>query len=170
MTNYTWLLSLTAFTTPALSQTTLPPSSNLEVAERSTPGQPAAIIVTGSRISQLGIADSANAGVVTGKQLAARTVYRPGELLEVTPGLSVSERSYSSTARTTTRSRTFFRQSRVRFGHVDQSAEAIFRVLCPKASACPLWRTRPLSQKSHAVCPCFGKSNRGYNRTITALR
>ena len=51
------------------------------------------IIVTGSRISQLGIADSANAGVVTGKQLAARTVYRPGELLEVTPGLIVSQHS-----------------------------------------------------------------------------
>ena len=56
-------------------------------------GQPATIIVTGSRLSQLGIADSANAGMVTGKQLAARTVYRPGELLEVTPGLIVSQHS-----------------------------------------------------------------------------
>ncbi len=93
MTNYGWLLSLTALTTPALSQTTPPARSNVEVVERSTPGQPAAIIVTGSRISQLGIADSANAGVVTGKQLAARTVYRPGELLEVTPGLIVSQHS-----------------------------------------------------------------------------
>ncbi|MDQ6680153.1 MAG: TonB-dependent receptor, partial [Pseudomonadota bacterium] len=35
----------------------------------------------------------ANAGVVTGKQLAARAVYRPGELLEVTPGLIVSQHS-----------------------------------------------------------------------------
>lgn len=51
------------------------------------------IIVTGSRLSQLGIADSANAGVVTAKQLAARTVYRPGELLEATPGLIVSQHS-----------------------------------------------------------------------------
>ena len=93
MTNYAWLLSLTALTAPALSQTTPPSPSNVEVAERSTPGQPAAIIVTGSRISQLGTADSANAGVVTGKQLAARTVYRPGELLEVTPGLIVSQHS-----------------------------------------------------------------------------
>ena len=93
MTNYGWLLSLTALTTPALSQTTPPSTPTFEVAERSTPGQPAAIIVTGSRISQLGIADSANAGVVTGKQLAARTVYRPGELLEVTPGLIVSQHS-----------------------------------------------------------------------------
>ena len=93
MTRYAWLLSLTALTTPAFSQTTAPAPSNVEVAERSTPGQPVAIIVTGSRISQLGIADSANAGVVTGKQLAARTVYRPGELLEVTPGLIVSQHS-----------------------------------------------------------------------------
>ncbi|MEG3154265.1 TonB-dependent receptor [Sphingomonas sp. RB1R13] len=93
MTNHAWLLSLTAVTAPALSRTTPPPPPNVELAERSTSGQPAAIIVTGSRISQLGIADSANAGVVTGKQLAARTVYRPGELLEVTPGLIVSQHS-----------------------------------------------------------------------------
>ena len=51
------------------------------------------IVVTGSRLSQLGIADSANAGVVTAKQLAARTIYRPGELLEATPGLIVSQHS-----------------------------------------------------------------------------
>ena len=51
------------------------------------------IVVVGSRISQLGVADSANEGVVTGKQLEARTVYRPGELLEATPGLIVSQHS-----------------------------------------------------------------------------
>jgi outer membrane receptor protein involved in Fe transport len=50
-------------------------------------------IVESSRNSQLGIADSANAGVVTQQQLAARTVYRPGELLEATPGLIVSQHS-----------------------------------------------------------------------------
>jgi outer membrane cobalamin receptor len=94
MTKYVWLLSLTALATPALSQTKLPAPANDQITERSSaPGQPAAIIVTGSRISQLGIADSANSGVVTGKQLAARTVYRPGELLEVTPGLIVSQHS-----------------------------------------------------------------------------
>ena len=94
MTKYVWLLSLTALESPALSQKLSPPPATDKMAERlSPPGQPAAIIVTGSRISQLGIADSANAGVVTGKQLAARTVYRPGELLEVTPGLIVSQHS-----------------------------------------------------------------------------
>ncbi len=51
------------------------------------------IVVQGSRNSQLGIASSASAGVVTQKQLEARTVYRPGELLEATPGLIVSQHS-----------------------------------------------------------------------------
>jgi outer membrane cobalamin receptor len=51
------------------------------------------VLVAGSRASQLGIADSANAGTVSQKQLEARTVYRPGELLEATPGLIVSQHS-----------------------------------------------------------------------------
>ena len=46
-----------------------------------------------SRNSQLGVAESANAGIITQKQLEARTVYRPGELLEATPGLIVSQHS-----------------------------------------------------------------------------
>ncbi|MEJ7686161.1 MAG: TonB-dependent receptor [Variovorax sp.] len=53
----------------------------------------APVTVEGSRTSQLGIADSANAGVVTQQQLEARTVYRPGEVLEATPGLIVSQHS-----------------------------------------------------------------------------
>ncbi len=51
------------------------------------------VVVAASRVSQLGIADSANSGVVTQQQLEARTVYRPGELLEATPGLIVSQHS-----------------------------------------------------------------------------
>ena len=51
------------------------------------------VVVTGSGNSMLGSADSANVGTVTKKQLAARTVYRPGELLEATPGLIVSQHS-----------------------------------------------------------------------------
>ena len=51
------------------------------------------VVVEGSRISQIGISDAASAGVVTQKQLEARTVYRPGELLEATPGLIVSQHS-----------------------------------------------------------------------------
>ena len=41
----------------------------------------------------IGNADSANVGAVTHEQLEARTVYRPGELLEATPGLIVSQHS-----------------------------------------------------------------------------
>lgn len=51
------------------------------------------IVIEGSRNSQIGVANAASAGVVTQKQLEARTVYRPGELLEATPGLIVSQHS-----------------------------------------------------------------------------
>jgi len=51
------------------------------------------IIITGTAASQVGVADSANVGTVTQKQLEARTAYRPGELLEATPGLVVSQHS-----------------------------------------------------------------------------
>ncbi len=51
------------------------------------------VVVTGSKTDQLGIADAASVGTVTREQLEARTVYRPGELLESTPGLIVSQHS-----------------------------------------------------------------------------
>jgi len=51
------------------------------------------VVIETSRNSQLGIAESANTGVVTQEQLQARTVYRAGELLEATPGLIVSQHS-----------------------------------------------------------------------------
>jgi hypothetical protein len=51
------------------------------------------VLVAGSRASQLGVADAASVGSVGQKQLEARTVYRPGELLEATPGLVVSQHS-----------------------------------------------------------------------------
>ncbi|MEO5733966.1 MAG: TonB-dependent receptor plug domain-containing protein, partial [Rubrivivax sp.] len=51
------------------------------------------ITITGSSIGQIGIADSASVGTVSQQQLEARTVYRPGELLEATPGLVVSQHS-----------------------------------------------------------------------------
>lgn len=56
-------------------------------------GPLAKVHVSASRTSQIGVADSANEGVVTQEQLAARTVYRPAELLETTPGLIVSQHS-----------------------------------------------------------------------------
>ena len=50
------------------------------------------ITITGTA-TQVGVADSANVGTVTKKQLEARTAYRPGELLESAPGLVVSQHS-----------------------------------------------------------------------------
>ncbi len=51
------------------------------------------VVVTSTATQQVGAADSASVGTVTQKQLEARTVYRPGELLEATPGLVVSQHS-----------------------------------------------------------------------------
>jgi hypothetical protein len=51
------------------------------------------VLVEGSRASQLGLLDSANAGSVSQKELAMRTIYRPGELLEAAPGLIASQHS-----------------------------------------------------------------------------
>ncbi len=51
------------------------------------------VVVTGTATNLVGVADSANVGTVTKQQLEARTVYRPGELLEATPGLIVSQHS-----------------------------------------------------------------------------
>lgn len=48
------------------------------------------VVVAASRDSQLGVASASSAGSVTRGQLAARTAYRPAELLEATPGLVVS--------------------------------------------------------------------------------
>ena len=53
----------------------------------------APVVIEGSRNSLLGDAATANQGVVTRPQLEARTVYRPGEVLEAVPGLVVSQHS-----------------------------------------------------------------------------
>ena len=51
------------------------------------------VLVEGARASMLGIADSAGNGSAGAKDLANRIAYRPGELLEVTPGLIASQHS-----------------------------------------------------------------------------
>lgn len=51
------------------------------------------VLVEGARASQLGIVDSASAGSIGAKELAQQITYRPGELLEATPGLVVSQHS-----------------------------------------------------------------------------
>ena len=50
------------------------------------------VVIIGAQ-STLGVADAASVGTITQKQLEARTVYRPGELLESVPGLIVSQHS-----------------------------------------------------------------------------
>ena len=62
------------------------------MAQDATPSL-APVVVQSSRNSVLGEAGTANEGVVTQQQLEARTVYRPGELLEAVPGLIVSQHS-----------------------------------------------------------------------------
>ena len=51
------------------------------------------IAIEASRTSQIGLSDAASQGFITQKQLEGRVVYRPGELLEATPGLIISQHS-----------------------------------------------------------------------------
>ncbi|MBR7800964.1 TonB-dependent receptor [Undibacterium fentianense] len=51
------------------------------------------VAIDGSKASQLGLLDAANAGVVGQRKLESMTTYRPGELLEAIPGLIVSQHS-----------------------------------------------------------------------------
>ena len=78
-------------------QADAPASPDTPSASNPAPGPATAaaqtVVIATSRNSQIGLAGSANAGIVTQKQLAARTVYRPAELLETTPGLIVSQHS-----------------------------------------------------------------------------
>ena len=53
----------------------------------------ARVLVEGSRGSEIGLADAASAGSIDQKALAARTTYRPGDVLEAVPGLVVSQHS-----------------------------------------------------------------------------
>ncbi|NML61233.1 TonB-dependent receptor [Massilia sp. RP-1-19] len=51
------------------------------------------VLIHSMRDGDLGLADSASAGSVSRQQLEARTVYRPGELLEAAPGVLVTQHS-----------------------------------------------------------------------------
>jgi outer membrane cobalamin receptor len=51
------------------------------------------VLVEGTRNNQIGMTNSASSGTVGARELASRTVYRPGELLEATPGLIASQHS-----------------------------------------------------------------------------
>ena len=64
-----------------------------DVSAQAAEGTLAPVVIQASRNSMLEIAETANTGVVTKEQLDARTVYRPGEVLEATPGLVASQHS-----------------------------------------------------------------------------
>ena len=51
------------------------------------------IVVTATRIGLVGESGAASEGVVLGIQLEGRPVLRPGEVLEVVPGLIVTQHS-----------------------------------------------------------------------------
>ena len=82
------IFTLNKITAALIGVSTMPPTAWSAEAEKFE-----GIVIERSRVSQIGISDAASAGVVTQKQLEARTVYRPGELLEATPGLIVSQHS-----------------------------------------------------------------------------
>jgi outer membrane receptor protein involved in Fe transport len=63
-----------------------------------TPKPPASttlneVVVTASRLNLIGVAATASQGSITEKELELRPVYRPGQLLETTPGLVVTAHS-----------------------------------------------------------------------------
>ena len=51
------------------------------------------VVVTASRLDEMGVAQTASQGVVTRQELELRPVYRFGQLLESTPGLTVTVHS-----------------------------------------------------------------------------
>jgi hypothetical protein len=75
------------------------PSAAVAPAPASQPatGEPSTVVdqvvVTASRVNILGVAETASQGVITAKELSLRPVYRPGQLLETTPGLVVTAHS-----------------------------------------------------------------------------
>ena len=69
-----------AQTTPSVG----PPAASTTVSE---------VVVTASRLDEIGKAQTASQGVVTQQELELRPVYRIGQLLESTPGLTVTVHS-----------------------------------------------------------------------------
>ncbi len=51
------------------------------------------VVVTGSRVNLLGVADTASQGVITRKEVELRPIFRVGQLYETVPGLTVTVHS-----------------------------------------------------------------------------
>ncbi len=89
-------ISALAFAHSASAQTTPAPAAPIQLAQAApAPGSTTVneVVVTTSRLNLMGVAATASQGAVTQKELELRPVYRPGQLLETTPGLVVTSHS-----------------------------------------------------------------------------
>ena len=75
----------------AYAQAPATPSAKPAAGEPST--VVGAVVVTASRVNLIGVATTASQGSVTQKEVELRPIYRPGQLLETTPGLVVTAHS-----------------------------------------------------------------------------
>jgi hypothetical protein len=76
---------------PAAQQPT--PAPTVPPANQEPSSVVSTVVVTASRVNLLGQAQTASQGSVTQKEVELRPIYRPGQLLETTPGLVVTAHS-----------------------------------------------------------------------------
>ena len=74
----------------AHAQAAAPAAQSQSQSGSSTVGE---VVVTASRLNLMGTAETASQGSVTQKEVELRPIYRPGQLLETTPGLVVTAHS-----------------------------------------------------------------------------
>jgi outer membrane receptor protein involved in Fe transport len=90
-------LPLVALTGAAAAQTTTPtPTAPIPLADNSQPAQTVSlpeVEVTAPRLNLLGTASTASQGVIGNEEIQLTPVYRPGQILETVPGLTVTAHS-----------------------------------------------------------------------------
>ncbi len=92
-------ISALAMAHGASAQTTAPaapaakPAAPAAKATANSPTTVNEVVVTTSRVNLIGVAATASQGSVTQKEVELRPIYRPGQLLETTPGLVVTAHS-----------------------------------------------------------------------------
>ncbi len=81
--------------TPVSAQVQAPPTaaSQSSRANKPVPTPQSEVVVTASRLNLLGAAVTASQGSITSAEIQLRPIYRPGQLLETTPGLVVTVHS-----------------------------------------------------------------------------
>lgn len=100
MSKCVWLISVTALATPAQSQTIAPPKRAPKVVKDDTKSDPSTgdIVIFGRAENLIGVAGAASEGHVGRADFETRPLQRVGELLEVVPGLIVTQHSGSGKA------------------------------------------------------------------------